>query len=395
MVLSAARHCPESGYGLKALWEHITGDLPAGSSLRRNSVTRVATQLGAALCAEDFNFFVRELQLGFADLELQKAALDERAPVAAVEPRTNTESAPAQSGSLKRPFAETPEASTHEQAAKRPLAAVAAPLAAAAARAARVADAARATDAATSASLEAALCGAEIAAICTQACTRRPVLDAEGRPQEGNIRAFAETMLAVAESPEDWEAAWQLAGFISNKGPPAARIQAGFIVVRSVLELTAESGEHHKGAQARGAGERGACAVAGLVRAFCVRVRVAEDAVGHFISQRGGRLQDCAAVSDLLSRLLSHCFPRPRGSDWGWPRSGWCWAEWWALAERMLGNADHRCALEILHKTSESLEALGAGARALEPLQLILEDCRWAQAACGLGPVGLPDDRAK
>lgn len=163
--------------------------------------------------------------------------------------------------------------------------------------------------------------------------SRDPVCE-NGELKEARLQEVLKRLwCGTAKRPKDWVVAWHAMVIPVEKQAEA---------LQKVLHMAfAEEADEEKAPKI----------IAELVINLKVKMRSVEEVLVAF----GHDLDSILAKNDeawhVYAHFLTHLFPKPQGSGWGWSRVGWSWQSWWQFVEKCVQSLDGDKAFDVIAMT--------------------------------------------
>mmetsp|Transcript_64086 Transcript_64086/g.118061 ORF Transcript_64086/g.118061 Transcript_64086/m.118061 type:complete len:539 (+) Transcript_64086:99-1715(+) len=136
----------------------------------------------------------------------------------------------------------------------------------------------------------------------------------------------------VARTPKDWIAAWQALCI-----PVERQAEA----LQKFLNMAFVQTEGHEGEQAP-------MIVAELVKKQKMKLRSVEEVLVAFGHNLDGILAMNEEAWHVYAFFLTHIFPKPLNTGWGWSRVGWSWQSWWQFVEKCIESLEPPKAFDVI-----------------------------------------------
>merc|ERR1719401_783296 len=138
--------------------------------------------------------------------------------------------------------------------------------------------------------------------------------------------------MGTAKRPKDWVSAWQ-----AMLIPPDKQAEAVSALLTLAFSMN-DSDEANKAPNIIG----------DLVKNHKVKMKSVEETLIAFGGNIDGLGVSAEEVMQIFAIFLSHVFPKPANTGWGWSRVGWNWMSWWQYAERCVGGLEPERGLDVL-----------------------------------------------
>lgn len=136
----------------------------------------------------------------------------------------------------------------------------------------------------------------------------------------------------VARTPKDWIAAWQALCIPVERQSEA---------LQKLLNMAFVQTEGHEGEQAP-------MIVAELVKKQKIKLRSVEEVLVAFGHNLDGILAMNEEAWHVYAFFLTHIFPKPANTGWGWSRVGWSWQSWWQFVEKCIESLEPPKAFDVI-----------------------------------------------